>query len=90
MSNMHLFDSQQARELPSRVYVVDDATRTAYLVHRDAEGVPTASEGAFTTVPPGKSVTFFARFPGPPPPSKSATFYLPDTPPLSGLTIEGP
>lgn len=86
--DIHLFDSQQARELPSRVYLADDATRTAYLVHRDAEDVPTASAGAFTTVPPGKSVTFFARFPGPPQTSQSATFYVPDAPPLTGLTIE--
>lgn len=58
------------------------------LVHCDAEGVPTASEIAFTTVAAGKSVTFFARFPGPPQTSKSVTFYIPDTPPLTGLTIE--
>lgn len=85
---IQLFNSQQARDLPFAVYLVDDATRTEYLVHRDTDGVPTASESGFTTVAPGKSVTVFARFPGPPQTGKSATFYVPDTPPLTGLTIE--
>ncbi len=85
---IQLFDSQQARELPLRVYLVEDATRADYSVHRDAEGVPTASESAFTVVAAGKSVTLFARFPGPPQTSESVTFYVPDTPPLTGLTIE--
>jgi len=84
---IQLFDSQQARELPLRVYLVDDATRTEYSVHRDADGIPTASDAAFTTVPGGKSVTFFARFPGPGQESQSVSFYVPDTPPLTGLAI---
>ena len=85
---IQLFSSTEAEALPSRVFLVDDAARSEYLVHRDADGVPTASRGAFTVVAPGKSVTFFARFPAPPETSKSITFYVPDTPPLTGLTID--
>jgi len=85
---IQLFNSQQARDLPFAVYLVDNATRTEYLVHCDAEGVPTASASGFTTVAPGKSVTVFARFPGPPQASESVTFYVPYTPPLAGLRIE--
>lgn len=85
---IQLFDSQQAQELPLRIYIVDDATRAEFSVHRDADGVPTASEAAFTTVPGAKSVTFFARFPGPGKESQSVSFYVPDTPPLTGLAID--
>jgi len=85
---VHLFDSGQAEALPSRICLIDDATRIEYLVHRDDEGVPTASSVAFTNVPPGKSVTFFARFPALPDRSMYATFYVPDTPPLAKLMIE--
>ncbi len=86
--HIHLFSSTDAEALPSRVFLVDDAARSEYPVHRDADGVPTASRAAFTTLAPGKSVTFFARFPAPPETSRSMTFYVPDTPPLADLTIE--
>ncbi len=85
---IQLFDTGEGQSLPSRVFLVDDATGGEHLVHRDKDGVAMASRVAFTTVAPGKSATFFARFPGLPQASGSITFYVPDTPPLAGLEIE--
>ena len=72
------------------VYYVDARNKKKYLVIKDAEGKPVASNMTYLELEAGASRNGWAKFPGPPAGVDKISVYLPGAPPFEGVTIASP
>jgi len=80
-----LFSTDDAESLPSRIYLESDGSRIVYAVHKDSQGVPSASMLPYTTVQPMGKIEVFAKFQVEVKDNDTFTLYLPDSTPITGL-----
>ncbi len=72
------------------VYYVDARNKKKYLVIKDAEGKPVASNMTYLELEAGASRNGWAKFPAPPAGVDKISIYLPGAPPFEGVTIASP
>jgi len=72
------------------VYYVDAKNKKKYLVIKDAEGKPVASNMTYVELEAGASRSGWAKFPAPPAGVDKISVYLPGAPPFEGVTIASP
>jgi hypothetical protein len=85
---VRVMGSDEGRDLPKEMYVIDPASKKLYGVVTDTSGAAIASRASQIDLSPDKPVKLWARFPV----AASAThvtLYLPQTLPLEDMPIEG-
>jgi hypothetical protein len=74
----------------THVYYVDGKNKKKYLVVKDAEDKPIASNMQYFQLEAGASRPGWAKFPAPPAGVDKITVYLPGAPPFEGVTLVAP
>ena len=76
--------------MATHVYYVDAKNKKKYLVVKDAEDKPIASNMQYFELEAGASRSGWAKFPAPPAGVDKITVYLPGAPPFEGVTLAAP
>lgn len=74
--------------IADRAYLIDSENKKKYLVVRDAENTPIASDHRDRHIPAGKSTGSWARFPAPPADVTKITIAIPNAPPFEDVPIK--
>ena len=74
--------------IAERAYLIDPANKKKYMVVRDSENTPLGSDHRNKTVPAGKSVASWAKFPAPPASVAKITVSIPDVVPFEDVVIK--
>ena len=74
----------------THVYYIDAKNKKKYLVVKDAEDKPIASNLQYFELEAGASRSGWAKFPAPPAGVDKISVYLPGAPPFEGVTIAAP
>ena len=69
-------------------YLIDSGNKKKYLVIRDAENTPVASNHSDRHIPAGKSTSSWARVPAPPADVAKITVVIPNAPPFEDVPIK--
>jgi len=81
-----LFNGEEARQLPAKLFVEDPDSGTRYLVATDDKNVPLMTRTKSTTIDAGGSENLWAKFTVPAD-AKHISLYLPGALPIEDLTI---
>lgn len=81
-------DSLWRYAIAERAYLIDPANKKKYMVVRDAENAPLGSDHRNKTIPAGKSVASWAKFPAPPAGVATITVSIPDVVPFEDVVVK--
>ena len=89
-ATIHALGQFHGDNMAEHVYYVDAKNKKKYLVIKDAEGKPVASNMTYLELEAGTSRSGWAKFPAPPAGVDKISVYLPGAPPFEGVTIASP
>ena len=89
-ATIHALGQFHGDNMAEHVYYVDAKNKKKYLVIKDAEGKPVASNMTYLELEAGTSRSGWAKFPAPPAGLDKISVYLPGAPPFEGVTIASP
>jgi len=87
-SGLNVDELWNGYSIADRVYLIDPGNKKKYLVVRDAENTPIASDHRDNHIPAGKSTGAWARFPAPPADVTKITVAIPSAPPFEDVPIK--